>query len=677
MATFLKDPQYVRLEDDPNDYRIGHIDSADQKRQHRVVLTTMPRDDTRNAAATCTDMLRTFPGIRCVVLAGVAGGVPSLRRPDRHVRLGDVVVAVDGIVDYGHVRLRDGIAEPRRPVTGVSMDLVRAVRRLQVESYDDNSGRWISWLTPARDQPMATFRRPPPETDLLVFRGRAVPHPPPAQTGHVEGLPKIHYGKIGCADVLMLDEERRDNLAARHDLLAFEMEAAGVAASAASHGIGWFTVRGIVDYCDRAKNDVWHPYASLTAAAYVRAMLGRCQPFPVWRMAPGRGAIALLPDHELDSLVALLEHVHDLDLQAVWRAATGELTPLPPSPPTGAVDLFNYLAGLNAGLDQVPPALAFVEEVAGRVDRRLGARLRQWVDHMAARLHLVEVMHEHRARVEERRLRNDEPNGAGQQIKPCLVIQVEGDGIDRERCEVRYWIQRSSDRWQPEPGEPRQTAFKEVEEAMQAAVRHAESAWRDNDGPVGIELLLPTDLLHKAVEWWHTELEAPAPTPLCLDYPVVVRSLDRMRATYRHRVWINRWKTIWRHPPGHRLYWGRMHTQENSIESWNARLRDNAELTTVVLSSSPEHTTGREELQSALNAGVAVILWDRRAPLQPDTASLIEEATQGHPNELPHRIRVLRTAAATAAHEEQARHPGRHIALLWDDPNRTVEAGGH
>ena len=34
-----------------------------------------------------------------------------------------------------------------------------------------------------------------------------------------------------------------------------------------------FFLRGICDYCDANKNDLWQPYAALAAAAYVRALL--------------------------------------------------------------------------------------------------------------------------------------------------------------------------------------------------------------------------------------------------------------------------------------------------------------------------------------------------------------------------------------------------------------------
>jgi nucleoside phosphorylase/tetratricopeptide (TPR) repeat protein len=264
---------------DPNHYHIGRLPSSQENRQHTVVLTTMPRDSTRNAAAICTNLIRSFPQVRCVIMVGIAGGIPVPGRPDRHVRLGDVVVATDGVVDCSHVRQVDGITTPRRHVDGMSEAMTRAVLELRGDEFRGEP-RWRVWLDVDRDPDLANFRRPRPATDVLMVRGERRRHPIRSQSGHVQGLPKVHYGSIASGDILLRDEVRRDELAAAHGVLAVEMEGSGIAAGTATAGRHWFMVRGIVDYCDNAgKNDLWHPYSSLAAAAYVREMLAACHPF--------------------------------------------------------------------------------------------------------------------------------------------------------------------------------------------------------------------------------------------------------------------------------------------------------------------------------------------------------------------------------------------------------------
>ena len=51
------------------------------------------------------------------------------------------------------------------------------------------------------------------------------------------------------------------------------MEGSGVADATWEAEIGYYVVRGISDYCDGHKNDIWHNYAALAAAAYTRALI--------------------------------------------------------------------------------------------------------------------------------------------------------------------------------------------------------------------------------------------------------------------------------------------------------------------------------------------------------------------------------------------------------------------
>ncbi|HET8657951.1 MAG TPA: hypothetical protein VFM55_03025 [Micromonosporaceae bacterium] len=684
MTALITEPTVVRVDGDPNDYRVGYLASADVSTPHRVVLTTMPLDNTRNAAATCANLLRTFTGVRCVVVTGVAGGIPSLDRPERHVRLGDVVVAVDGIIDYGHLRLVDGAAELRRPVDGISVELLRAARELELRAYQDGVAQLSRWLAPADGHLGTTFARPSARTDRLYIDGKFTRHPERAISGHVEGVPKIHYGAIGCADVLLRDEHYRDELASKHRIMAVEMEGSGVAAGAMLHGVGWFMVRGVADYCDNlGKNQRWHPHASITAAAYVCALLESCRAFAAGRTPPSDTMAALVSAAERNRLFDLLEQAPRMDLRKVWRAALSDLVPLPTPAPVTVYELFDYLAGVNAGHDGMPPALMFVEEIATRVTDPLGTALHGWVDQIASSTHIIDVVRRRRRAAAEARDRHRGSTavtaGAADlspAAPPCIVIQLEIDGLDHSRCIVSYWIQHRTGPWRPRATtEPTRVLLSEAERVVDTAILDAETAWRDSLDPVSVEFLLPTDLLHLAVEWWRVNLGSTAPVPLCVGYPVVVRSLDRMRALFRRRAWINRWNALWHDPPSHRVFWGGTPEVANGIEQWNARLHGDTSVTSVVLSAAPQNETGKAELDLALSAGVPVVLWDRREIAREQMVAGMVELMRGHPNELLDRIRALRVEAASGSGADQ-QHPGRHVAVLWDDPRRLIGAEG-
>ncbi|MEU4236498.1 FxSxx-COOH system tetratricopeptide repeat protein [Actinoplanes sp. NPDC026619] len=266
------------IPDDPNHYHIGELPSSEPALAHTVVLTTMPKDSTRNAAAICTNLMRSFPHVQCVVLVGIAGGVPTVNDPSRHVRLGDIVVATAGVVDLTHVRQVNGNISLRRHVEGMSEVMTRAVMELRADEFRGRP-RWRRWLDVESRPEMANFARP--KNDVLHRNGERVRHPARNLSGHDAHFPKVHYGSIGSGDILLRDEIRRDEIAEQYGILAVEMEASGIAASAATFGKHWFMVRGVSDYCDDAgKNDVWHAYSSLAAAAYARSMLAACHPFP-------------------------------------------------------------------------------------------------------------------------------------------------------------------------------------------------------------------------------------------------------------------------------------------------------------------------------------------------------------------------------------------------------------
>jgi nucleoside phosphorylase len=85
--------------------------------------------------------------------------------------------------------------------------------------------------------------------------------------------PCIYYGTIASANSLMKDALIRDKLADSYKILCFEMEAAGLL-----HHFPCLVIRGICDYSDSHKNDDWHGYAAMSAAAYTKDLLNRISP---------------------------------------------------------------------------------------------------------------------------------------------------------------------------------------------------------------------------------------------------------------------------------------------------------------------------------------------------------------------------------------------------------------
>ncbi|KAK2808111.1 hypothetical protein FQN50_005029 [Emmonsiellopsis sp. PD_5] len=85
--------------------------------------------------------------------------------------------------------------------------------------------------------------------------------------------PKIHYGTIATGIGLVRDPELRDREGHKIDALCFEMEAAGLAEI-----LPCLVIRGIADYADSHKNDIWQGYASATAASFAKMLLMHISP---------------------------------------------------------------------------------------------------------------------------------------------------------------------------------------------------------------------------------------------------------------------------------------------------------------------------------------------------------------------------------------------------------------
>ena len=251
-------------------YLLGDVPTTDAGK-HSVVLTLA---DVGNdiAAARATLLLEHFPTIESIIMVGIAGGIPYPEKPDEHVRLGDVVISDHrGIIQYDFVKeeIRESIhRHPPRPTSASLLDAVRLLQAAQLEG----SRPWLPFIGSAGQR--LSITRPPQQTDVLTSSSNpdiVIDHP--ADPTREPGQPKIHTGPIASANRLLMNPTKRDELRARFDVRAVEMEGSGIADATWNHEVWYLVVRGICDYCDSTKNDQWQDYAAVVAAAYTRALL--------------------------------------------------------------------------------------------------------------------------------------------------------------------------------------------------------------------------------------------------------------------------------------------------------------------------------------------------------------------------------------------------------------------
>ena len=270
---------------DNNAYTLGRIGD------HHVVIACLPkgRYGIASAASVAKDLLRSFESIRFGLMVGIGGGAPSSKHD---IRLGDIVVGCPikregGIIPYNFGKaVQDRKFERTGSLNSPPTVLLTALTKLSADH--ERKGIQIAesvrliWTKNTRLR--EKYQHPGVEHDRLydssyTHRGgddkcekSCDSTIPPQRYRKRRELdpdePIVHYGLIASADRLMKDAIVRDRLTEEHDILCFEMEAAGL-----MNDFPCVVIRGICDYSDSHKNDAWQGYAAVTAASYAKELL--------------------------------------------------------------------------------------------------------------------------------------------------------------------------------------------------------------------------------------------------------------------------------------------------------------------------------------------------------------------------------------------------------------------
>ncbi|KAF5648586.1 kinesin light chain [Fusarium sp. NRRL 52700] len=274
-------PPFDKEPGDPNAYSTGIIG------RFNVVLAYMPGMGKVNAATVAANCGKSFPNIKLALVVGICGIVPFSPTKDEII-LGDVIIS-NGIIQYDFGRqlperlvrkdtLLDVPGRPNLEIRGLLAKLKGLRHRRQL------SAKMESFLDVLRQDPElhaeypgstedklfeATYRHTDDQRSCkqagckggLIKRDRL-------STADVPPKPVVHFGLMASADTVMKSGEDRDRIASTEDVIAFEMEGAGVWDS-----FPCIIIKGGCDYADSHKSEVWQRYAAATAAACAKGFL--------------------------------------------------------------------------------------------------------------------------------------------------------------------------------------------------------------------------------------------------------------------------------------------------------------------------------------------------------------------------------------------------------------------
>ncbi|GAA88054.1 penicillin-binding protein [Aspergillus luchuensis IFO 4308] len=273
---------------DSNTYTLGRMG------RHNTALVHLPGMGKSVAAQASSSIRSTYPNIKLALVVGICGGVPY-KKGNKEILLGDIVVS-DGIIQHDFGRRIPGAFLPKasvadglgRPIVNIRGFLSKLKTTLEQQHV---SNKMTEYMGAMNEKPgNNTGRYPGVEQDKLYepsyqhkHRGSTTCISCADSTntmicGEVFDLschelrcgeenlvkrmrlqaaltqgdppsPAIHLGLIASGDTVMKSGQDRDLISERHNVIAFEMEGAGVWES-----LPCLVVKGVCDYADSHKN---------------------------------------------------------------------------------------------------------------------------------------------------------------------------------------------------------------------------------------------------------------------------------------------------------------------------------------------------------------------------------------------------------------------------------------
>ncbi|KAK6518750.1 hypothetical protein TWF506_005889 [Arthrobotrys conoides] len=353
-------PDLPKPPEDDNVYTLGVVN------RHKVVIACLPKGTYGNnvAARVATAMVRTFPSIKFGLMVGIGGG-----NPDNDVRLGDVVVSTPtgeypGVVqwDFGEVEEGGGfkrIGALNNPPSALraalgKLETSQEMYGTRIPEYLNNlaqkwprlASKYIKsdshvdpLLIPLKDKKFESVNENLWLAILSVFRGAVVSMfywllgwnliatPKESAIGkevygdHIQAREmRVHYGLIASGNSVIKSAEHRNMLNKQFGgkLLCVEVGAGGL-----MNDFPCLVIRGICDYADSSKNDIWQEHAAAVAAAFGKELLSMVPVLEVDAM-PTLGKI----ENQLEEVSKSVKCIRSTQLDREDQKILNWLTPI-------------------------------------------------------------------------------------------------------------------------------------------------------------------------------------------------------------------------------------------------------------------------------------------------------------------------------------------------------------
>ena len=201
----------------------------------QVALCRILGAGNNTAAIKAESMLERFPDMEIIIMTGIAAGVPTSKELGVGVRLGDIVTS-KGVVDYDFVKETGEIIELRGTELAPSSKVIEAEQRLEHKMIEGIKP-WEDYISSICER-MTAFKRPDKGTDPNSLEPEIIE----MEEKHIrrtDNEPLVFREKIGSANRLLRNPEKRDRLKKQYHVFAIEMEASGIKDTAWAGNVGY------------------------------------------------------------------------------------------------------------------------------------------------------------------------------------------------------------------------------------------------------------------------------------------------------------------------------------------------------------------------------------------------------------------------------------------------------
>jgi hypothetical protein len=371
-----------------------------------------------------------------------------------------------------------------------------------------------------------------------------------------------------------------------------------------------------------------------------------------------------IPPLDQPGLGRVLESVSPTDLRAATRDASGPLGPPTDVALSDQLGLVRALSSAAAMPGAPPPLLVFLVRLADRIPDSLAAELAGWISRIAGELGLTAG--------DLDRIRTGPGAGPPTPQRSFVVVELREDGPQPDRYLMSIWLQHDDGSGRAlYVNDDRPTPLNELPARLDAVLQALTRSSLEEIGDVTVEFVLPWDLLGHGVDQWPVALTG-LRHEIGVDYPVVVRSLDRIRNPMVRARWLRRWRHMLAFGGAARaelVQWLQWRQADHTANHTPVFSHSDEWPVCLIVSFAAEAGPLPTAVVAGLGAGMPVMLWCRDARGAAQFEADIPQQMYARPLlDLP--ALVLRLRQEAARHGPVPDHLGRHLSLLWDDPDR-------